>query len=277
MSDERDNSTEPEPSPENSISAREEFLLQMYDQLWESVERVEGGIWSFIAAFAAIAVSFSAGFQGSISIFYAAVFSIIIGFWGMNLSIVSSRWFNRNLIQISNIESEFLEDNDYDKIIPRDYEEPGNRFFFQTLDFYNLNFLAFASAIFVILMAMFSSSSSNGVDVVDQLRILILTLIGSGITYYHYQISDEHIEHMRRNTKQIKRSNQNTYNNTPLRLVVAVSVISIILLTVSIFGNRITSNISGIQTIPNLICMYILSTIGALIICFGFVEIIGKY
>lgn len=185
---------------EDDSSSRNEFLLRMYDQLWQSVQRVEGGIWSFVAAFAAIAVSFAAGFQGSVSIFYASIFSIIISFWGMNLSIVSSRWFNRNLIQISNVEKKFLSASDYGSIIPDEYKNPGNRFFnWSSINFYNLNFLAFLSALIVIVSGFFLVAGRT-LTLLDQVTVIGIVSVGIIFTYHNYCSSWEHVEAMYRQT-----------------------------------------------------------------------------
>lgn len=241
-----------------SISVRKKFLLHMYDQLWQSIQRVDGGIWSFVAAYAAIAVSFSAGFQGTISIFFASIFSIIIAFWGMNLSIVSSRWFNRNLIQITNIEEAFLENEDFGRIFPEDYNDPGNRFFdFSSINFYVLNFASFSSALVAITISVFVTHGSL-LSAIDQSILLLSLLLGSGITYHNYCASWNHVEKMYQKTKQDAGDSNIGTKGKFSNLLSLLLAITVLIFLLSTSGEHVMSIFFGSESLTELIfCFFI--------------------
>lgn len=174
---------------EQFLSPRQHLLLQMYNELWKSIQRVERGMWSFIAAFAAIAVSMLAAFQQAIPLYYAALFSIIVAFWGMNLSVVSSRWFSRNIIQVQNVENRFLEEEDYGEIIPRYFDQPNNLFFkFNSITFSIVNFLGFSVTLVIVVISIYIPPDSQ-ILLSNQTVILLLLIFGSSFTLYNLEQS----------------------------------------------------------------------------------------
>lgn len=214
---------------------RDEFLLRMYDQLWESLDRVEGGMWSFIAAYAAIAVSVILGLGDSVDLFYAVIFTTIISLWGMNISVVSWRWHRRNLVQISNLEQEILTDEDIGNIIPEDYiDRHGLK---QGIPFHSIssiNFLAFFSA-FIISIYSFLLITGSNLTFHRFVTLYLISTLGIGYTLINYFKTYKKVNKFSNETKNTDPqdppfSTQVIWNFFPILIL--------IFLTIALFFNR---------------------------------------
>src|SRR6266498_2106916 len=96
---------------------REEFLLKMYDQLMNDINRHLTVVWQPVAVvittFAVLAVSKEvSGDKGLISLDYTAALVVLICTWAVAHVIDASYWYNRNLVIVANIERQFLESSD---------------------------------------------------------------------------------------------------------------------------------------------------------------------
>lgn len=164
-----------EKSREN-VEVRDEYLLRMYEQLWKSISRTESGMWSFIAAYAAISVSILLGIQGRIPVFYASIFSTVISFWGMNIAVDSLKWRNHNLAQVSNIEKELLLEEDIDNIIPKDYLE-GENIEWKTYSISGVNFSAFLIALIISIASFLATGPVSMTEYVILYSVFIICYI----------------------------------------------------------------------------------------------------
>lgn len=94
------------------MTSREEFLLKLYDQLFNDIDRHLKIVWQIvgvlIGSFAIIAIAE----KGLISIDIAVSIVILIALWVMAHVYDSNYWYNRNLVIISNIERQFLKVGD---------------------------------------------------------------------------------------------------------------------------------------------------------------------
>jgi len=102
---------------------RNEFLLRLYDDLWRSIDRMESGMWQFVALYAVIAGLMISSSQDPVRRSVAVVFSLIVSFWGINVAINAGKWFNRNKEFVVNVEKQFLFREDIGRILPVGYHE----------------------------------------------------------------------------------------------------------------------------------------------------------
>lgn len=97
---------------------RDDFLLSMYAELWENINRHILVVWQSVgllfAAFAAMVLSEAEYLQPDI----ATALVLVVCFWVIAHAYDASGWFNRNLAIISNIEREFLAPADKQRIHP---------------------------------------------------------------------------------------------------------------------------------------------------------------
>ena len=101
---------------------RIKFLLQMHKAYWNNISRAEDACWKMIAAYTALiaGLSFSVpviGYFGFLVVF------IPFSFLSVTISLNANLWFLRNIGLISNLEKEFLKDEDYDCLIPKRWGE----------------------------------------------------------------------------------------------------------------------------------------------------------
>jgi hypothetical protein len=107
--------------------ARQEFLLHMYDQLWNNINRHIVASWQSVAAVIASLALLALFAKGTVSMDIAASIIAIAGFWLIANSLDSLEWFNRNQLIICNIEREFLTSEDTKNIhyYFKAHREPG--------------------------------------------------------------------------------------------------------------------------------------------------------
>lgn len=105
------------------MEKRDQFLLHLYDNLWDSIDRSELGVWQFVGLNAALFTIIALIYTEKLSTEVAGAFGMIIVFWGMNIVINAGWWFNHNLNIIRNIEREFFDPADYGRILPEGYKQ----------------------------------------------------------------------------------------------------------------------------------------------------------
>lgn len=110
--------------------ARQQFLINMYDQMWNNTTRHITLIWQPITViFATIGAILAAEIKDlnfvTISIFIFLAY-LVIG-WFFTHVYDSSGWVNRNLVIISNIEKQFLGADDEKNIHPYFNSDPKKR------------------------------------------------------------------------------------------------------------------------------------------------------
>lgn len=95
-----------------SKTPREEFLINMYQQLMADINRHIMVVWQSIATVGGSIVFFTWSSNGSLAIEYAVSLVIFVGFWQLLHVLDSNYWYNRNLVIIANIERQFLKKSD---------------------------------------------------------------------------------------------------------------------------------------------------------------------
>lgn len=98
------------------LTKRETFLLQMYQQMWNNINRHILVAWQSVGILGgAFAVSALVEKQ-VVSINWAAAILVLAAAWQCAHAIDAGNWYNRNLAIIANIEKQFLDPSD-DKLI----------------------------------------------------------------------------------------------------------------------------------------------------------------
>jgi|GEM_PF-2275486 len=113
---------------------RDEFLLHLYDRLWGSIDRTEGGLWQFLGLYVGIIGVYWIAGRGGLNPTVAAYLTITASFWGINIAINAGKWFERNRMMIINVEKRFLDPDDLGRIIPTSYHDRRPRKLFTVLD-----------------------------------------------------------------------------------------------------------------------------------------------
>ena len=137
------------------MEKRDQFLLHLYDQLWNSITRIEQGLWQFIGIYAGI---FGAHlYIGKSQPMLAVILTILAAFWGINIAINAGKWFERNRMLIINIEMQFLSEEDSRKIMPSEYRQKKPRKFFTVLD--RIHILVFFTSVMISLITYWNNIS----------------------------------------------------------------------------------------------------------------------
>jgi hypothetical protein len=95
-----------------SVENRKEFLLKMYEQLWNNINRHILVPWQSVAVLISTLAVFALLEKKLISLDIASTFILIISSWQTAHVLDSSHWVNRNLLIIGNIERQFLAKED---------------------------------------------------------------------------------------------------------------------------------------------------------------------
>lgn len=93
-------------------SARKEFLLHMYDQMFNDINRHISVVWQPITVLVGSFALMAAGMRAVLSIDLATALIIILVGWLIANLYDSAYWYNRNLVIIANIERQFLMQTD---------------------------------------------------------------------------------------------------------------------------------------------------------------------
>lgn len=97
---------------------RDEFLLEMYKQVSNHLNRHILGNWQFIGVLAGAVGFLTLTDKGILSLDFASAIVIAICAWLIANTLDASNWFNRNINIISNIERQFLNRDDLKEIHP---------------------------------------------------------------------------------------------------------------------------------------------------------------
>lgn len=161
----------------NNVSRRDEFLLRLYDNLWRSIERIESGTWQSLALYAIVAGLMIGEARQFISQSEAAIFGMIVSFWGMNVAINAEKWYSRNLLFVVNIEKQFLDKDDFGpdagRILPPSYHERKPQH--NTLNI--IHFIAFLAVTVWSIYVVWPNFTGLPIGIL---------VVGTILTVYHY-------------------------------------------------------------------------------------------
>lgn len=94
------------------MTKREEFLLRMYDQLFNDINRHIMVVWQSVGVLVGAFAIFALVEKKVITIDIASSIIILLCSWLMAHLFDAAYWYNRNLVMIANIERQFLVQTD---------------------------------------------------------------------------------------------------------------------------------------------------------------------
>jgi hypothetical protein len=94
------------------MSPRQEFLLKMYDQMFNDINRHIMVVWQSVGVLIGAFAIFSLVEKNIVPLDVASSIIILISFWLLAHLFDAAYWYNRNLVIISNIERQFLVESD---------------------------------------------------------------------------------------------------------------------------------------------------------------------
>jgi hypothetical protein len=106
------------PTGSSTLDRRDSFLLQMYTQTWNNVNRHLTIIWQSVGVLAGGFAIFSLVDKQILPVDYASSLVVLIAAWLVAHAYDASNWFNRNQWIITNIERQFLDRSDLRAIHP---------------------------------------------------------------------------------------------------------------------------------------------------------------
>ena len=158
---------------------RKKFVLHMYTVFWDNISHAFDSAWKVMAAYAALfaGLSFAYQFFGA-----AIVLGVLIpfSFVSVALALNANLWFVRNIALISNIEREFLYDDDYGKLFPEGWKEPRPTGFFND-EIWWVHITVYSSICFVSTVFMFPMID----DCAHQAGIIILFITSFLGTFFY--------------------------------------------------------------------------------------------
>ena len=98
------------------LDRRDQFLIAMYNQLMNDINRHIIVVWQSIATLVAAIAAFSLVKDKIISLDFAVTIVLITCVWLISHVYDASYWYNRNLVMIANIERQFLRNTDLKEI-----------------------------------------------------------------------------------------------------------------------------------------------------------------
>jgi hypothetical protein len=94
------------------MDKREEFLIKMYEQMFNDIDRHHKIVWQVIGVLIGSFTFIALAEKGIIPLDIAVSVIILLSLWVIAHVYDSNYWYNRNLVIISNIEKQFLKQTD---------------------------------------------------------------------------------------------------------------------------------------------------------------------
>jgi hypothetical protein len=154
-----------------SSDYEKEFKLKMYSAFWDCVSRAEDSAWKMVAAYVALFVGLHF-FYDVIGPAGVATIFIVFSYTAIALALRANSWFVRNMGLISNLEKEFLNKEDYERLIPG--------FFADKLSFLNLEICFIQVVSYFSICIAFLCYIFPKIDVCDH-QILVSVVFTTGL------------------------------------------------------------------------------------------------
>jgi hypothetical protein len=94
------------------MDKREQFLIKMYEQMFNDIDRHHKIVWQVIGVLIGSFAFIALAERGLIPIDIAVSVVVLLSLWVIAHVYDSNYWYNRNLVIISNIERQFLKQTD---------------------------------------------------------------------------------------------------------------------------------------------------------------------
>lgn len=100
-----------------------DFLLHLYDKLWENMGSKEGRLWSYLAIYgAAVAIALGVGEYAGAQL-YGSLVAMALTVWAVLIVVNANWWQQRNRLMIIQIEKRFGGDGGLNGIVPKSYQD----------------------------------------------------------------------------------------------------------------------------------------------------------
>ena len=152
---------------------RNELMLKMYSSFWDNVARAEDSAWKMFAAYIGVFAALHF-FSSLIGVIGVLVVFILFSSMAVSLMIRANLWYARNLGLISNLEKEFLNKEDYGRLIPRYF---GKKPRFLNKEIYNIQGLTYYFINIGVILLLWSKLDPSGQQVVLSLLGICTALI----------------------------------------------------------------------------------------------------
>jgi uncharacterized membrane protein len=161
---------------------RKDFIKEMYGVYWENITRSMDGVWKVLTPLAVVGTIIGAIHQGYLPAMLGILLAFLVIFWALNIMIDLNDWHRRNLLFLTKAEHEFLNPEDYGKILPSKYRTPTKKW----ITFYTIN-----SCVFLILSVLMLFYAWPKLSFGKFILLVILVAIGYVITYYNKSHQDK--------------------------------------------------------------------------------------
>ncbi|TAK84792.1 MAG: hypothetical protein EPO20_13195 [Betaproteobacteria bacterium] len=104
--------SETEQLTQDEVLQRKTFLIEMYKQLFANINRHILVVWQGVAVLAGAVALFALVERAFLSLDLACSFFVLLLGWFVAHVLDASTWFNRNLAIMTNVERDFLRDED---------------------------------------------------------------------------------------------------------------------------------------------------------------------
>jgi len=161
---------------------RKDFIKEMYSVYWGNITRSMEGVWKVLAPVTVVGTIIAGVHQGYLPPLFGISLAFLIIFWALNVMIDLNDWHLRNLFFLTKAEHEFLNPDDYGKLLPAEYRIPDTK----CITFYKINGLVFLILlIFTILYAWWK------VGRFDFLVLSIMLITGGILTFCNKRHQDK--------------------------------------------------------------------------------------
>ncbi|UCF80382.1 MAG: hypothetical protein JSV08_07685 [Acidobacteriota bacterium] len=116
-----------ENTAQNDAQFRKKFLLIMYQELWNNINRHILVVWQSVGVVVGAIAIFSLVERHVLTEEIASILLILLCAWLFGHAIDANLWFNRNIAIVINIEREFLKREDLKDILPFFKKHPKKR------------------------------------------------------------------------------------------------------------------------------------------------------
>lgn len=164
------------------INDRNEFLISMYNQMYNDINRHILVIWQAIGVLAGSATLFVLIYQKLLDINLGITIIVLFGFWAILTMCDSAFWYNRNLVIIANIERQFLNSDD-DKLIHYYFKRHREHSF---IDHLRIQFWLVFLVIIIALIYHFSSLQACSPFLLIILPYVVFIVLGIYSLYYWF-------------------------------------------------------------------------------------------
>jgi hypothetical protein len=160
----------------------------MYEAYWSNITRAEDAAWKILATytglFAGLALAFTVvgplGFATLVILFSSLAIAI---------SLNANLWFVRNIGLISNLEKEFLREQDYGILIPASWRKGKVQFFslkhLEAWWVFVPVYLAVAVVTIAVLWSQFSCVQALAVTIIFMVCVLLTVIYGWSLKLRH--------------------------------------------------------------------------------------------